>query len=260
MRSIAKYGSKIAMELTSLPQEASWAMPQRAVELENLNLWHLKQCPLFTRLTPDEIGAIFHASQIVSLGENEIVPAPLVNEPALWIVKRGHVKLAYVDSAGREATVLILSPGDIFGAFDEMAQDYGEHCRTMTSACLCRITRSKFDGLVKKYPDLAFQVTKANFDRIHRLQIRMAELLMRPVEERLAITLVDLDKQVGEPHEPNGRLLALPLTHRDLSLLIGSSREMVTHVMRRFRAQGLVDTLRKQIVIKDLEALKSMTT
>ncbi len=223
-----------------------------------VHIWHLKQCPLFTNLTTGELDAIYAASQNVSLGPGEIVPPPETGESALWIVKRGHVQLAYVDSTGREATVLILGPGDLFGGFHGH-EDYGEHCKTLTSVCLCRLTQVRFEQLMQKYPDICHTITKASFDRIHRLQVRMAELMMRPVDQRIAITLLELDSQVGEEcGEPEGRRLGLPLSHRDLSMLVGSSREMVTHVMRRLRKEGLVDTARKEIVITNVEKMREL--
>lgn len=227
-------------------------------DARELHLWHLKQCPLFARLGPGELDAVYAASQIVSLGPEEIVPPADESEGALWIMKRGHVKLSYIDAGGHEATVLVLGPGDIFGGLHG-AQDYGEHCRTMTACCLVRIARSRFEGLVRKYPDIAYTINKANFDRIHRLQVRMAEMLMRPIDQRLALALLDLDRQVGEDStDPPGRRLGLPLSHRDLAMLVGSSREMVTHVMGRLRDKGFVDAARKHVVLLDMAGLKEL--
>jgi len=227
-------------------------------DARGVHLWHLKQCPLFSRLSSEELDAIYAASQVVSLGPEEIVPPADSGEAALWIVKRGHVKLSYVDAGGREATVLVLGPGDIFGGVHG-ANDYGEHCRTMSACCLCRIGKARFDHLMRKFPDIAYTINKANFDRIHRLQVRMAEMLMRPIDQRLAVALLDLDRQVGEESaDPPGRAIPLPLSHRDLAMLVGSSREMVTHVMKRLRSQGLVDATRKQLVLLDLEGLREL--
>lgn len=227
-------------------------------DARGVHLWHLKQCPLFAHLDADELQAVYAASQVVSLGPEEIVPAADGEEGALWVVKRGHVKLSYVDAGGREATVLVLGPGDIFGGA-RGATDYGEHCRTMTACCLCRMGKARFEHLVRKYPDIAYTINKAHLDRIHRLQVRMAEMLMRPVDQRLAVALLDLDRQVGEESaKPPGRRIPLPLSHRDLAMLVGSSREMVTHVMKRLRDGGLVDATRKQVVLLDVRGLRRL--
>lgn len=224
---------------------------------EALAVWHLKNCPLFAALEPRELGEIFHQSRIVGLGPNEIVPGAGGDEPSLWVVKRGHVKLGYVDHEGHTATVLILGPGDLFGSVMEGgARDYGEHCSTITSACLCRISASRFEALLRKYPQVAYSLMKANFSRIHRLQARLADFMVRPAEARLALVLLDLNREIGEDAPEGGRVLALPLSHQDLAQLIGSSREMVTHLLGRFRRRGVVATTRERIVLTDRTALE----
>lgn len=226
---------------------------------EKVALWHLKNCPLFTALTPAELGAVFECSRIVSFGAKEIVPTASLEEPAFWVIKRGHVKLTYIDHNGNQATVMILSPGDIMGSHVGDDQDgYGEHCETITSVCLCRITQTRFRQLLDKHPNVVYQVTKSSFQRIYRLQARLADLMVRSVEPRLALVLLDLERQVGEDDPQGGRLLGIPLSHSDLAHLIGSSREMVTHVIGRFRKQGLVSTARERIVLHDLPALEEI--
>ena len=226
-----------------------------------IKLWHLKQCPLFANLSQQELGAIFDSSKLVVLDPGETAPPPPGDEPSIWVVKRGYVKLTCVDEGGRDGAILILSPGDIFGSIlpgDEAV--FGENCTALTAVCLARLSRSRFDTLMRRFPDLGYRITKASFDRIQRLQIRVGELLMRSVEERLALALLELDRVVGEPAEEGaGRALNVPLSHRDLAQLVGSSREMVTHVMGRLREKGLVDTgARKNVILRDVEALRKI--
>jgi len=217
----------------------------------------MKQCPLFAQLEDKELGAIFHASRITGLGPDEIVPAATGEEPSLWVLKRGHVKLSYVDEGGHAATVLVLSPGDIFGSiFSDDARDYGEHCKTITSCCLAKLGRAQFDSLMRKYPNVAFTMMKSSFGRIHRLQARLADLMVRPAESRLALVLLDLDNTVGSVGEDGRRSISLPLSHADLAQLIGTSREMVTHVMGRFRRAGWIETPKSRIVLVDRTALE----
>lgn len=232
-------------------------------ELKRVALWHLKCCPLFSEMSPKELGDVVRPGNVVSFSPDEPIPMESTDgEPALWVVKRGHVKQSFVDSEGRQATVLVLGPGDIFGSLfalgDDNVEDYGEHCRTMTSVCLCRISRQHFESLIAKYPNVAYRLTKSNFQRIHRLQARLADLLMRPAEARLALVLMELKGLVGVPDEEEGIALDLPLAHSDLAQLIGSSREMVTHLLGKFRRAGIVRTSRERIVLLDAEALKTI--
>lgn len=224
-----------------------------------MKLWHLKNCPLFAKLREEELGAIFDASRLVTLEPKECVPTPRAgDESAIYVVKRGYVKLTYIGDDGSDAAIMILGPGDMFGSVVPGAT-FGETCQAMTGACLARLSSVRFEKLMQRFPGLAYEINKANFDRIYRLQVRVGELLMRSVEERLALTLLELDKVLGEDSGNGERTFNMPLSHRDLAQLVGSSREMVTHVMGRLRKKGLVDTSEKrEIILKNLQEIKEI--
>lgn len=224
------------------------------------SLWHIKNCPLFSALSPEEMKAIKNATKMYELPKNQTVPPPPGGEPTLFIVKKGHVQLTYIDEGGHEAVVILLGPGDVFGSLDPENEAYGEQCRTVSDVCLCSINRSRFENMVRKYPNLAFRLTKLSFLRINRLQVRLAEMMMRQADERLALALLDLDQQVGRDEANGKRKLALSLTHADLSKLIGTSREMVTMLFAKFRKAGVIDTDKGWIYILDQAGLKKMAS
>jgi CRP-like cAMP-binding protein len=224
--------------------------------LEASKLWHLKQCPLFTSLGPDETKAIFLMTHVQSYAPQRVIHPDAMDEDSLFIMKRGHAKLAYTDAEGRQVTVMLLNPGDIFGALPGSEEGgFGEHVTMITSCCVAKISREKFNDILRKYPDLAYKVTNANFDRIRRLQVRLAEYMTMSAEARLALILLELDKVLGKECD-EGRELDIQISHQDLGELIGSTREMVSHLMRRFRDSGVVQTMRQRVILCDQEELR----
>lgn len=221
-------------------------------------LWHIKNCPLFRELTHDELLAIRSAAQMYDLSKNKAVPAPPGDEPSLFIVKKGHVQLSYVDEGGKEAVVILLGPGDVFGSLAADDDRFGQHCRTVSEASVCRISRPRFESMLRKYPDLAFTLTKLSMSRIQRLQVRLAEMMMRPANERLALALLDLDGQVGRDEPDGRRKLGLALTHADLAKLIGTTREMVTILFSKFRKAGWIQTEKGWIYLADMDGLRAL--
>jgi CRP-like cAMP-binding protein len=67
------------------------------------------------------------------------------------------------------------------------------------------------------------------------LQRQLAELMTKPVKERLALLLLKLATEYGEDRISGTRSLGLAVTHEGLAQLVGASREMVSKVMRQFR-------------------------
>ncbi len=222
------------------------------------SLWLLKSCPLFATMPEAELGEMFRWARIITLDAKKVIPAASEDEPALWAVKRGYVSMKLMDEEGRQMTVCLLEPGDVFGSLTpETGERYGEFYRSVTSVCLCRIPTRELNDLMVKYPNVAYRLTKAGLDRVHRLQVRMADLMMRPVEARVAFVLLELNRLMGQD-SPGGRTLTVRFSHMELAQLIGSSREMVTHVLHKFTSASIVESKNRGLTLEDLKALEDI--
>ena len=175
---------------------------------------------------------------------------------AVWLVQDGLLGLTYGDAEGRDATVLMLGPGDFFDLLnDEDGPEYGQSAVALRPALLYRIDRTRLERLAGQYPHLARRLARSSWRRIARLQRRLAEIMTQPVRQRLAALLVDTAAAYGEDGHNGGRSLGLTLTHDDLARLVGSSREMVSKVMGQFRSNGWVRSARRTVELLDCAAL-----
>ncbi|MDA0334457.1 MAG: Crp/Fnr family transcriptional regulator [bacterium] len=223
-------------------------------------LWHLQHCPLFSGISRQEMEHLRDVTVMVKLEpESRILTDP--DDPnAIWFIKEGLMSLTYGDADGKDATVLLLGPGDLFGAMGGAESiDYSQNLTALKPTVLCRMTQAQMEGLLNKHPEIGYRITKFSWRRIARLQQRLAEIMTKSVRVRLATILVNLSTDYGEELPDGGRSVGLTITHDDLARLVGSSREMVSKVMAKFRDQGLIRATRKQIEIADLPALQRLT-
>jgi CRP/FNR family transcriptional regulator len=178
---------------------------------------------------------------------------------AIWFIKEGLMSLTYGDAEGKDATVLLLGPGDLFGAMEGAESlDYSQSLVALKSTVLCRMTQAQMESLLNRYPDIGYRITKFSWRRIARLQQRLAEIMTKPVRVRLATLLLNLAEEYGEDRDDGARSVGLTISHDDLARLVGSSREMVSKVMGTFRQQGWLRTARKQIDLLDVPTLQSI--
>jgi CRP/FNR family transcriptional regulator, cyclic AMP receptor protein len=75
------------------------------------------------------------------------------------------------------------------------------------------------------------------------------------VDRRLAKILISLARHGGTPGT-KGTLIVAPLTHQDLADMIGSCRQTVTTVMRKFKEAGYIDSEKRVLEVVDIEGLK----
>lgn len=221
-------------------------------------LWHLQHCPLLAGLSQREMRELHDITVMVKLQAQDRLLATDREPGAIWLVKDGLVSLAYGDASGKGATVVLLGPGDLFGALEPAGdQALSESAVALKPAILCRMTRPQMEGLLNRYPDIAYRITKLSWRRIAHLQQRLAEIMTHTVSQRLATLLLQVAAEYGEDRS-GGRSLGLTVTHDDLARLVGSSREMVTKVMGHFRDSGWVLSSRKSVELVDLQALQAV--
>ena len=89
-----------------------------------------------------------------------------------------------------------------------------------------------------------------------RAALRIESFATDSIEQRLARSLLRFSERLGTMEE-DGTERMMPLTHALLSQYVGTSREIVTHYMTRFRKQGYVRYSRDGIVLYR-NALKTM--
>ena len=72
--------------------------------------------------------------------------------------------------------------------------------------------------------------------------------------------LLDVNGRVADlllraASEEDGEMIRRKMTHHTIAQMIGSSRETVSRTMRDFVERGLIQVTRKDITIKDRQAL-----
>jgi CRP/FNR family cyclic AMP-dependent transcriptional regulator len=167
------------------------------------------------------------------------------------IIIRGKVRVFLAGEDGRELSVRILTPGEIFG---EMALFEGlprsaniealEETRTLEIAHEVLLT------CLRKSPVLALNLLQALSARLRSSTVEAEGLALLTVDERLTRQLHKLAEWSGTPVTGGVRIM-VPMTQQELATLIGTSRESVNRALVRLRRQGKVRLEKGWIVLLD---------
>ena len=170
---------------------------------------------------------------------------------AVFLVTAGRIRLYKLSEDGREITLGYLGPHDLFG--EEIL--FADHKRTFNAEAVedtrvCGCFKTDMEVMLSSHPAMATRVIKVMADRLSQLTEQLADVAIYDARQRILRTLGRLARAGGES-TPGGIRLAFRLTHDDLGALIGTSRVMVTNVLKSLREEGLVTTdseLRRLVV------------
>ena len=218
---------------------------------EGKKLWYLKRIRLFAGLSWKEMRHLQRITKMESYARGQLLYRPGDPSGAVFLLKKGRVKISKVNDDGREALLAILEPGEIFGEAEAVT---GEHRETLVQALektmVCEIRREDFEQYLQKYPHVGGRVIKLMGLRLRAIESRVGEMVFKSAPARLATMLLNLAETMGCPEDRGIRLQAR-LTHQNLANLIGTSRETVSTLLGQFSKRGLVLQDHRHIVILD---------
>jgi CRP-like cAMP-binding protein len=154
-------------------------------------------------------------------------------------IQSGGVKLSVLSSAGREAVVAMLGPGEFFGEGCLAGQSVrvGSATATTDSAVLL-VDKDQMVGLLHKQHALSDRFIAHMLARNIRIEEDLVDQLFNSSEKRLARTLLLLARY-GKHDTP---VRAVPtISQETLAEMVGTTRSRVNFFMKKFQRLGFID-------------------
>ena len=206
----------------------------------------LREIPLFSRLDDKALGNLEKAAIKRAYPKNTILISKGDKSDQLFVVLKGKLKVAITDASGKEIIMSFLGAGDYFG---EMAMIDGESrsatIRTTQASEVLTISRDDFHRTLLSSPDLMFELLKVLARKVRIATDKLESLAFEDVYGRLVKLLI----QLARPHD-GVWIVEESLTHQEIANMIGSSREMVTRILKALTSGGYISVDRKRITIK----------
>lgn len=177
------------------------------------------------------------------------------------IVKEGSVKCVKSSLDGKECTLKVLMPGDLF-CCDASAFDGASHPGTaqpMGDVSVLRMKKEAYFKMLRANPDAAMEVIRYLGNRLNEAQEKAKVLALDSADQRLASLLVSLAERSGV-QDSNGIRLTVRLTRQDMANMVGVTTETAIRIMARFKRDRLVSGTAARLVIRDLSRLKQLAS
>ncbi|MEU7934833.1 Crp/Fnr family transcriptional regulator [Micromonospora echinofusca] len=170
----------------------------------------------------------------------------------------GWVKVTSVSRDGQEALLALRGPGDVIG--DLAAVDGGTRSGTVTTlvpVVANVIEGTQFVDTVVGHPALALGLLRHLARGLRQSDVKRLEYVSASSFGRLAGLLTDLSERHGRP-TPDGVVIDLPLSQRELATAAATSREAVARAMRALRDRDILRTGRREIVVVQPRVLRAL--
>jgi len=207
----------------------------------------LENVPLFESLSQQdrtELEAGIH-TQNFPKGSTLVNQSDISNN-LLYIVLSGRLKVFMSNEDGREVLLDFLQEGDTFGElslFDE--QPRSATVMTVEDCKIGLFPRTYLFQCLQRNPDIAIELLKTVIKRMRSTTEQVSSLALLDVYGRIAKVLTNTVKT-----QPDGKETTDPLTHQELSTMVGASREMVTRILNDLKRGGYIAIENHRIELK----------
>ncbi len=162
----------------------------------------------------------------------------------MFILLQGQMRVFVEDDQGKQLTVRILKPGDSFG---EVAL-IGEFARTASVETMgdCEVaafTRGNYLAFLRGYPEISLALAKTLANMVRDTTEELSSIALSDVYGRLSHVL----EKYAETRDDKKRLPKF--THREIAGMIGSSREMVSKIMKELENADYISVEDRHYVI-----------
>jgi CRP-like cAMP-binding protein len=159
---------------------------------------------------------------------------------SVFYLQKGRAKVSVVSTAGKEATIALVSAGEFVGE-GALAAVPGLRLSTATAVTDCsalQIGREEMARVMHAEPDFSDLFFKYLLARSMRTQADLVDQLFNSSEKRPARVLL-LMAEFGLPGEPEK--LIPKISQETLAEMIGTTRSRVSFFMNRFREHGFIE-------------------
>jgi CRP/FNR family transcriptional regulator, cyclic AMP receptor protein len=226
----------------------------RSVESIMINIF--RKIPLFSSLKDEELEAIARVSVVKNCLKDSLILVEDEEGDALFIIRKGKVKVTSFSETGKEVILCILGDGDFFGDMSLLdGKPRSASVVAIEESLVYIIRRVDFNRIIDKHPNIARKLLKELTSRLRKADERIESHVFLNVSGRVAGILLLLADESGIK-TPEGVVIRARPTHQDLANMVGSTRETVTRILKQMESKNYITLSGKEVTILDPERFK----
>jgi CRP/FNR family cyclic AMP-dependent transcriptional regulator len=218
--------------------------------------------PFFRPMRSEELDEIIGFASDRRIGKGTVIFNKGSPGSSLMAVLAGRIRISNVSAEGKEVTLNMIGPGEIFG---EIALLDGKprtaDATAIDDTTLMVVERQQFLPFLLRDASLVERLLVVLCDRLRRTSLALEEIALFDLPARLARLLMKLAADYGRPlprEQGGGVRIDVKLSQRDLSTLVASTRESVNKQLRIWRETGTIDRRDGYLIVLKPEALQAL--
>jgi len=213
----------------------------------------IKKSSLFAGLDNGELESLSDTIAIKKLRKGEILFFDGDIASGFYAVFEGRIRVYKSNPDGKEYTIHIINPGQIFG---EVAIFNGKYfpanSMAIDDSVVGYFPKDRFLALIKQYPNISLKIIGSLAGFLREYNQMVEELALKEVPSRIAGFLL------VRAEEAKDKIINLDMTKTELAVKLGTISETLSRNLRKMKDSGIIKVDNQQITILDFDRLGSI--
>ena len=216
----------------------------------------LAQLPLFSAMTPEQLGHIATAAREKRLAKGEMLFQKGDPAHGFYVVVSGQVKLALPSAQGNEKVLEIIGPQQSFGeAVMFMDRPFPVFAEALLDTQLLHIGKDAVFQLIGTDPSFSRRMLAGLSMRLHSLIADVESYTLRSSAQRLIGYL--LQQAPDDDRNANQVEITLPTSKHILASRLNLTPETFSRILHELSESGLIEVQGRVIKVPDLQRLRT---
>jgi len=173
----------------------------------------------------------------------------------IFMVRSGKVKKYKVDNLAKELIIYVANQGELIGYHAVLSEErYPDSAAAIEDSLISFIPKEDFISILHRSPAFTHRLLKTLSHEFTVLANTISVIAQRTAHERLAIALIVLREKYKDD-KPGEKDIVLNISRMDLASMAGIAQENVIRLLKEFKAEGIIETEGRKILIKDIRRL-----
>ncbi|HKK15228.1 MAG TPA: fumarate/nitrate reduction transcriptional regulator Fnr [Gammaproteobacteria bacterium] len=176
----------------------------------------------------------------------------------IYAIRSGSVKLNFIDEQGDDQIIGFYFPGEILGLD---AIDKRQHICTaiaLETSSYCAFPFNSITEICQTVPELQQQMFRLMSRELTQENELLLTINRKSAEVKLATFLITLSSRFHRLGY-SAREFKLSMSRQEIANYLGLTIETVSRIMSRFQLEDIIIANRKQITIKNIDALREIS-
>lgn len=231
----------------------------RTKQRDKDKVWYLENFSLFEELPQEALKELKGITVMQECNKRDVIYLEESESDIVYLCKEGRVKISRTSPEGKETTLYIVGPGQIFGEMALVGETQRSHRAEALdrTVLICSTPRHKFEAFLDRYPQVSRKVNKTIGERMRTIEKRFADMVFKGSEERVIGFLAEIGEQNKKAGVDEAYIRPF-FTHEELAYLTATSRQTVTTILNELRDKEILTYKFNKMYIKDFSGLKKL--